>query len=539
MRYRFIVFRAQPKGDTISFSIYLEDVVSVQGTCNHVVPVLNTSPSDEYALDIQFTSPFSVPTTSSASGSGSAQRSTNANDILPASSRVCRNIDRTWDQCEWLHQKIGTSFRLQVLPPLPERPNRQKLSDALYVERCRARIERWLNRLGTREDLSQSVSMEHFISPKMTSSEVGGNVKQGLSTLLLNLFGGSAASTDNGFKKYTPISDIDDYDEDEEERRREYISSIEECAQGLSAAMNAVHAQDEAFGRSVVKAALAVGKAFRVDSLLPNAEQLDLACGPLDNSNTCQEGPHYNSVEHQRLDVSLALLHNSTEAYYWGAKELGIWREYNLADVVMEYFAMTSGIKEVTNHATHTLMLYEKTMLRHQAREQQANDLRVQYPSDTPSVKYANEQEAQSGREMDMAHQEYTDANDLASTELVRFERERANGIRKALENMATVELDAARARCQELRALCRRIRSIQMIRDPPHPRTNIGPILWHATDTSLLTPSSARSSSLGTLSNDRAKTTASLSAHTMHRYSASSSGATASTGNSTYTYKA
>ncbi|KAJ2807733.1 hypothetical protein H4R20_001166 [Coemansia guatemalensis] len=535
MRYRFIVFRAQPKGDTIAFSIYLEDVVSVQGTCANVVPVLDTSPSDEYALDIQFTSPFSAPTTSGASGSGSAQRGTDTNCGLPANSRVCRNIDRTWDQCEWLHQKIGNSFRLQVLPPLPERPNRRKLGDTLYIERCRARIERWLNRLGAREDICQSASMEHFISSKMSSSEVGGSAKQGFSSLLLNLFGGGSASTDNGFKTYTPISEIADYDEDKEERRREYISSIEECAQELSAAMSAAHAQDEVFGRSVVKAALAVGKAYRVDSLLPRTEQSDVTCAPLDNSSADQEGPSYSSVDHQRLDVSLALLHNSAEAYYWSTKELGVWREYNVADVVMEYVAMTSGIKEVTNHATHTLMLYEKTMLRHRAREQQANDLRVQYPSDTPSVKYANEQEAQSEREMDMAHQEYTDANDVASSELVRFERERASGICKALENMATVELDAARARCQELRALCRRIRSMQMIRDPPHPRTNIGPILWHAADALLPTPSSSRSSSMGALPNDRSKTSSSFSAHTMYRYSASSVGASSS---SAYTRK-
>ncbi|KAJ2082944.1 hypothetical protein H4R24_001214 [Coemansia sp. RSA 988] len=541
MRYRFIVFRAQPKGDTIAFSIYLEDVVNTQGSSNHVIPVLDTSPSDEYALDIQFTSPFSVPTTSGASGSGTALRSADSNCSMPASSRVCRSIDRTWDQCEWLHQKIETSFRLQVLPPLSERPNRRKLGDALYIERSRARIERWLNRLGAREYICQSGSMEHFISPKMSSSEVGGSIKQGFSSLLMNLFGGGgAASTDNGFKTYTPISAIDDYDEDEEERRREYISSIEECAHGLAAAMNAVHAQDEIFGRSIVKAAIAVGKAYSVDSLLPYADQLNVTCAPLENSNTDQEGSNYSSVNHQRLDVSLALLHNSTEAYYWGTKELGVWREYNVADVVMEYVAMASGIKEVTNHATHTLMLYEKAMLRYQAREQQANDPRVQYPSDTPSVKYANEQEAQSEREMDMAHQEYTDANDVASSELVRFERERASGICKALENMAAVELDAARARCQELRALCRRIRSIQMIRDPPHPRTNIGPILWHSADSSLPTPSSTRSSSMGALSNDRTKTSTSFSAHTIHRYSSSSTvPSSSSTSSNAYTSKA
>ncbi|KAJ2765927.1 hypothetical protein IWQ56_003909, partial [Coemansia nantahalensis] len=81
-------------------------------------------------------------------------------------------------------------------------------------------------------------------------------------------------------------------------------------------------------------------------------------------------------------------------------------------------------------------------------------------------------------REMNSARQEYSDANDLVRQELVRFVRERASGMHKALEEMASVELDAARARCEELRAICHRIRNAQMIRDPPRARTNIGPLL-------------------------------------------------------------
>ncbi|KAJ1873185.1 hypothetical protein LPJ55_002543 [Coemansia sp. RSA 990] len=314
----------------------------------------------------------------------------------------------------------------------------------------------------------------------MSDKDVGSSAKQSISSLLLNLFGGSTAYSDRGFKVYVPIGDISEFDEDEEERRREYITSTEECAQELVAATKNLHTQEEAFGKSIVKAALAVSKAFKVDGLSTSPRtseaEASLRSTSLDPST---QTVVYSSIDHERLDVSLALLQNSLQAYYWNTKELATWTEFNVVDVIAEYNSMMGGVKQVMNHATQTLMLYEKAMLQYQAHVQRANSLRVQYPSETPSVKYANEQEAQSEREMELAHQEYTDANDVAGKELVRFERERTHGICKALESMAAVELDAARARCQELRSLCRRIRGAQMIKDPPHSRTNIGPMLW------------------------------------------------------------
>ncbi|KAJ2762866.1 hypothetical protein IWQ57_005699, partial [Coemansia nantahalensis] len=149
-----------------------------------------------------------------------------------------------------------------------------------------------------------------------------------------------------------------------------------------------------------------------------------------------------------------------------------------MVDVVTEYYAMVGGIKGAINHGIEALVCYEGSVLRHRTRVERANAMRIRYPSDTPSVKRANEQEAQAEREMNSARQEYSDANDLVRQELVRFVRERASGMHKALEEMASVELDAARARCEELRAICHRVRNAQMIRDPPRARTNIGPLL-------------------------------------------------------------
>ncbi|KAJ2817610.1 hypothetical protein IWW50_006108 [Coemansia erecta] len=446
-----------------------------------------------------------------------------------ANTRVCRTIERTWDQCEWLQQKIETSFRLQALPPFPERPSTKKTADALYVERYRARVERWLNRLGTRKDICGSASMDYFISTKMSDSDIGSSAKQSFSSLLMNMFGGSAAHSDRGFKIYTPISEIDDFDEDEEERRREYISSTEECAQELTAAFKNVHVQEEAFGKGIVKATLAISKAFKVGALLPSPRTSEANATGNDSGSEAQSA-EYTSVEHQRLDVSLMLLQSSAEAHYWGTKELATWTEFNVVDVVMEYYAMVCGVKVVMNHATQMLMHYEKAMLRHQTYEERANSLRVQYPSDTPSVKYANEQEAQAGREMDLAHHEYTDANDVAGRELVRYERERTNGICKALENMAAIELDAARARCQELRALCRRIRGVQMIKDPPHPRTNIGSMLWQTADAPhqyppmMLTPGVSASTSSPFAPTPTRAGVVSLSTQPTHKHSMSGS---------------
>ncbi|KAJ2161275.1 hypothetical protein GGF46_001617 [Coemansia sp. RSA 552] len=477
MRYRFIVFGAQPKQESIAFSVYLEEAVCASGG-GPAAATPRISPSDEYTLAAQFTSPFAVP-------AGCVPVS---HPEPAAPSRVCRTIERTWGQCEWLQERIETGFRLQALPPFPEQPSAKKTPSPLYVERYRARIERWLNRLGAREDICRSASMDTFISPGMSDTDLGSSSrsKQSLSSMLLNLFGGSAGQVDHGFTVFVPTGGIDEFDEDEEEQRREYITATEERAGELEAAVKAMHAQEEVVGKSMVKVAQAVTKAFRPDaiSLDPVPRQSDASC-PSSDSQQGQGADIGSSVDHQRLAVSIAMLENSAEAHYWETKELATWREYNVIDVVMEYQTMAGGMKQIMNHAMRMLMLYEKAMLQYQAHERRANDLRVHYPSGTSSVKYANEQEAESGREMDLAHQEYTDAKDVATTELVRFERERAHGIRKALENMASVELDAARARREELLQLRRRIRNIQMVKDPPHSRTNIGPMLWQSADSS------------------------------------------------------
>ncbi|KAJ1886042.1 hypothetical protein LPJ66_009827, partial [Kickxella alabastrina] len=439
-----------------------------------------TSPTDEYNQLGQ--SITTVPVLSSSSSGGSRGTTTGP-------TRLSRTVERSWDQCEWLHKKITTSFRLQALPLFPEQPIAKKINDTLYVERHRARMERWLNRLGSREDLCQSESMDYFISTRMSEKDIGGSSKQSFSSMMLNLFGGPI---EQEFRVYTPIGEIDDYDEDEEERRREYLRRTEECARELASSIKNMHVHEEILGKSIVKATLAIGKAFQAESLSfaplePSAQDVYIV--------SSGESPE---IERERLQVSLALLQNSAEAHYWSTKELAIWKEFNFVDTMTEYCTMVGGVKEVMNHSTQMLVMYEKAMQSHQGYVAKANSLRVQYPSDTPSVKYANEQEVESGREKEMAHQEYTDACDMANKELIRYERERATDICKALENTAKLELDSARARCQELRALCRRIKSVQMVKDPPHSRTNIGPMLWHAAGSnhpSMLTPRISSSS--------------------------------------------
>ncbi|KAJ2706462.1 hypothetical protein FB645_001607 [Coemansia sp. IMI 203386] len=498
----------------------LEDS-STSGSYSAATP--STSPSDEFSGTAHSISTVPVPVQGTRDTRTGASKSSEGTGV----SQTCKTIDRTWDQCEWLHKKIQMSFRLQVLPPFPKMPSVKKAHDTLYIERQRARMERWLNRVGSREDLSRTGSMDYFISSKMTDKDVGGSSKQSFSSLFMNLFGGPA---EQEFVVYTPIGDINDYNEDEEERKREYINNMEECAHELENAIKNMHVQEEAFGKGVVKATMAIEKAFDVDAIAYVARE-----ALLENAAPAsfpESGPA--DIKRDRLQVSLALLQSSAEAYYWSTKELSIWKEYNFVDTMAEYGLMVGNVKEVMNHSTQMLIMYEKAMQLYQGHVSKANSLRVQYPSETPSVKYANEQESQSERELELAQQEYTDACDMANTELIRYERERAQGMRKALENMASLELDSARARLQELKSLRRRIKSVQMTRDPPHPRTNIGPLLWHAagsTHPSMLTPRVSSSSFPRTAPpdssltfNDRMTMGAYGSGRPAHRHSNSSS---------------
>ncbi|KAJ2749853.1 hypothetical protein H4R27_001205 [Coemansia aciculifera] len=368
----------------------------------------------------------------------------------------------------------------------------------------------------------------------MADDEVAGGARTSFSSMLMSLFAGSS---DRDFKVYTPIGDINDYDEDEEERRRDYIRRTVEYASGLTDAIKNMHAQEDSLGKSIVKVSLAISKAYREDciDLQVNSDS--------DSSSDIDAGLIASPTDRERLGVALALLHNSSEAYYWSTKEVSLWKEYHFVDTMTEFCSMVDGVKDVMNHSTQMLIMYEKTMQMYQSYESRANSLRIQYPSDTPSVKYANEQEVQAGREMELAHQDYTDACDMANGEMIRYERERAQGMCKALENTAVVELESARARCLELKALCRRIRGAQLVKDPPHPRTNIGPMLWHAAamHPAMLTPSSltpgASSSSLSaTFSrtslperastfNDRLMANALTQSRPAHRYTSSSGG--------------
>ncbi|KAJ1820710.1 hypothetical protein LPJ60_003047 [Coemansia sp. RSA 2675] len=368
----------------------------------------------------------------------------------------------------------------------------------------------------------------------MADDEVAGGAKTSFSSMLMNLFAGSS---DREFKVYTPIGDINDYDEDEEERRRDYIRRTVECAGGLADAIKNMHVQEDSLGKSIVKVALAITKAYREDCI-----DLQADSGSGRNSDVGADLTA-SPTDHERLRVTLVMLHNSAEAYYWSTKEVSLWKEYHFVDTMTEFCSMVDGVKDVMNHSTQMLILYEKTMQMYQSYESRANSLRIQYPSDTPSVKYANEQEVQAEREMELAHQDYTDACDMSNGEMIRYERERAQGMCKALENTAVVELESARARCMELKALCRRIRGAQLVKDPPHPRTNIGPMLWHAAamhptmlTPSSLTPGSASTSFSGTFSraslperattfNDRLLSSALSSSRSAHRYTSSSGG--------------
>ncbi|KAJ1900690.1 hypothetical protein LPJ81_003894 [Coemansia sp. IMI 209127] len=406
-------------------------------------------------------------------------------------------------------------------------------SDTLYVERYRARIERWLNRLGSRDDISQSVSFDQFISEKFDDGGRRTGSKNSFSSLLMTLFGSAPAGTDRGFKLYSPIGEISEYDEDEEERRREYISTMEESARDLAAAIRNMHSQEESLAKAIVKVALSIDRAFSADALSlvdHTGPQAIVAAGTRDGDSIDSDStslaaptdPETQNIDHQRLKVSVALLHNSAEAHYWAAKELGVWGDINLVDVITEYCClMVGGVKDVMNHSTRMLMMYETTVQRHQSAEDRANSLRVQYPSGTPAVKSANEVEAEMEKERELAHQEYVDSCDMETREFVRYERERTHGTIKVLENVATVELEAARARREELRSLVRRIRSVQLIKEPPHARTNIGPLLWSAAGVSGRPSNSDYSQALASSSSPISPTS---STARMHRHTSSMS---------------
>ncbi|KAJ2070231.1 hypothetical protein GGI09_009498, partial [Coemansia sp. S100] len=171
----------------------------------------------------------------------------------------------------------------------------------------------------------------------MADDEVAGGARTSFSSMLMGLF---ASSSDRDFKVYTPIGDIKDYDEDEEERRRDYIRRTVEYANGLADAIKNMHAQEDSLGKSIVKVSLAISKAYREDCI-------DLqVSSDSDNSSDIDANLTTSPTDRERLCVALALLHNSSEAYYWSTKEVSLWKEYHLVDTMTEFCSMVDGVKD-------------------------------------------------------------------------------------------------------------------------------------------------------------------------------------------------
>ncbi|KAJ2788334.1 hypothetical protein H4R21_007032, partial [Coemansia helicoidea] len=234
----------------LEFSIYAEETAGAASSGSAAAALPCASPSDAYALAAQFATPLSVPGACVAQAAGAHAVATDSEEqACPQASRTAR---RSWGQCEWLQQNIAAGLGRQVLPPFPERLSASRFASALCVERVRARIERWLNRLGAREELCASAAMHRFLSPTMPTSDTTTAAPQTLAARLLGFFSAGLAPPEGILKAPTPTVEIDDFDEDEAERRREYIASTEECAQRLAAAMTATHAQDEAMAACIV-----------------------------------------------------------------------------------------------------------------------------------------------------------------------------------------------------------------------------------------------------------------------------------------------
>jgi hypothetical protein len=74
---------------------------------------------------------------------------------------------RSFQQIAWLHEQLLATFPDLLVPPLPDPPLSSQIEDQDIVERKRIQIERFLEKLGMRQEFNESASFIRFLSDDM------------------------------------------------------------------------------------------------------------------------------------------------------------------------------------------------------------------------------------------------------------------------------------------------------------------------------------------------------------------------------------
>jgi hypothetical protein len=118
-------------------------------------------------------------------------------------------------------------YPMVLIPPLPEKPGSH--ADAVYIEKKRLQVERYLAKVFARSELVDSSDLSYFLSDRMNTLDVAKTRSVVQSIARLIPFKALLPSDyQNGFRIFSPSDFIDGADDQEEfMRRRSYILLME------------------------------------------------------------------------------------------------------------------------------------------------------------------------------------------------------------------------------------------------------------------------------------------------------------------------
>ncbi|KAJ1675119.1 hypothetical protein EV182_001899, partial [Spiromyces aspiralis] len=438
MALQFTVLTARPTKDTLEFEFRVHHLIS------------------------------SPPPSAPAALTRAAQSKTLSDVLLPRRTRLayddhCRPrtsfsrrrtsgpIVRSYYQCRWLALQLELAFRHQVMPVFPRPPDPKLDRNPAHLDKMRAQIERWLNRLGSRSDVVANSSFEYFLSTSMTYRDAAFPEQASLSRFLNSMM---SNSSDNGFHIYTPTFEIDEYDEDEFISQRKYLEKMESRFGELIEDMDTIRKLDQCFCRAYQAFVSSLSLAFGRQSLL---------------GSLLQDSHHSTDIE--SAEKPLRILEHLCSNEVLEADELGRWSSIHVAGVIDEYRLTVGSVKSVINYRTKMLTQYDEAIKLYRRQEKYTNDLRAKYPSDAIIVRQANEVEVQSEKALALSRQEYRDAGYLLQMQLLLFEQEKARDIKRAFQDLAVRQLESARDQLRHLRAGLDHLRHGAPLSPSPHVR--------------------------------------------------------------------
>ncbi|KAI7897843.1 uncharacterized protein BX663DRAFT_533655 [Cokeromyces recurvatus] len=140
---------------------------------------------------------------------------------------------------------LKQAFPNIVHAPLPEQPLKTLIDDQDYVERKRLQIERFLNRITSRAELTRHEDFLYFLSNDMPLTKVGPSTSTGVLSFLKFNRVIMKSKSDGGFKSYKPIEIIEGNEQDVFHKHQIYILLQESYFGFIAESLNQlVHARE-------------------------------------------------------------------------------------------------------------------------------------------------------------------------------------------------------------------------------------------------------------------------------------------------------